>query len=74
MTRSGFHRQHTANAARSLLDGNRPQPEAVQLIAGKAAGEAKAFPVVVHHQDHFAFILPQFYHDVGSMRMFFHIV
>ena len=58
MTGSGFYCQHTTNAARSLLYRNRPQPEAVQFIPRKAAGETKALPVIVHHKNNFAFILP----------------
>ena len=58
MSWSGLHGQHTANAARSLLNGNRAQTETVQLIAGKAAGETKPLPVVVNNKDNTTIILP----------------
>jgi hypothetical protein len=74
VTGSGLYCQHTTNAARPLLYRDWPQSKAVQFIPRKAAGEAKALPIIVHDKNQFTFILPQFYHDVGSMRMFFHIV
>src|SRR5215470_19422445 len=69
-----FHGQDSTYRARSFLDGNWTQPQAVQLIPGEAAGEAEAFAVVVHHKGESAVILRQFYHDMGSLRMLFYVV
>jgi hypothetical protein len=57
-----------------LLDGNRTQPQAVELIPGKPAGKTKALAVVIHNEDDAAVILRQFYHDMGSLRMLFYVV
>src|SRR5580692_7132640 len=57
-----------------LLDGNRTQPQAVELIPGKPAGKTKALAVVIHNEDDAAVILRQFYHDMGSLGMLFYVV
>src|SRR5580693_508571 len=57
-----------------LLDGNRTQPQPVELIPGKPAGKTKALAVVIHNKHHAAIVLRQFYHDMGSLRMLFYVV
>src|SRR5215475_6315499 len=69
-----FHGQDSPYRARSFLNGNWTQPQAVQLIPGEAASKAEAFAVVVHHKGESAVILRQFYHDMGSLRMLFYVV
>src|SRR5215470_19156294 len=69
-----FHGQDSPYRARSFLDGNWTQPQAVQLIPGEAPREAETLAVVVHHKGEPAVILRQFYHDMGSLRMFFYVV
>src|SRR5215469_1039089 len=74
MARVRFHGQHPPNRARSFLDGNWTQPQAVKLIPSEAAGEAEPLAVIVHHEGEPAVILRQFYHDMGSLRMLFYVV
>src|SRR6266436_9532592 len=70
----GLHGQHAPHSTRTLLDGNGTQPQAIQFIPGKPACKAKTFAVVVNDQNETAIILRQFYHDMGSLRMFFYVV
>src|SRR5246127_155794 len=74
MARIGFHGQHAPHGTRTLLDGDRTQPQAVQFICGKPPSEAKSFAVIVNHQNESAVVLRQFYHDMGSLSMFFYVV
>src|SRR5580704_11082917 len=57
-----------------LLNGNRTQPQAVELIPSKPACKTKTLAVVVNHEDDATVILRQFYHDMGSLRMLFYVV
>ena len=74
MARGGLDRQHTTNTARSLLDGNGTQPQTVQLIASKAAGEAKTLAVVVHYENNSPSFCHSFTTTWEALRMFFYIV
>src|SRR5579883_478812 len=66
--------QHTPDSARTLLYGNRTQPETVEFVTCETAREAEPFAVVVDNQDEPTVILRQFYHDMGSPRMLFYVV
>src|SRR6202011_1569970 len=70
----GLHGQHAPHSTRTLLDGNRTQPQTIQFIPGEPASETKTLAVVVNHQNESAVVLRQFYHDMGSLRMFFYVV
>src|ERR1700720_1592804 len=70
----GLHGQHAPHSTRTLLDGNRTQPQTIQFIPGEPACETKTLTVVVHHQNESAVVLRQFYHDMGSLRMLFYVV
>src|SRR5271166_1718801 len=74
MPRVRFHGQHSPDRARSFLDGNWTQPQAVKLIPCESTGEAEPLAVIVHHEGEPAVILRQFYHDMGSLRMLFYVV
>src|SRR3984957_4889244 len=74
MARVALYRQSSSHSTRMLLDGNRTQPQAVELIHGKPAGKTKALAVVIHNEDDATVILRQFYHDMGSLRMLFYVV
>src|SRR5262249_21262666 len=74
MARVRLDRQHAPHGARTLLDGNGTQPQTIQLIPSKPAGEAKALAVVIDHQNETTVVLRQFYHDMGSLRMLFYVV
>src|SRR6202047_1389064 len=70
----GLHGQHAPHSTRTLLDGDRTQPQTIQFIPGEPTCETKTFTVVVHHQNESAVVLRQFYHDMGSLRMLFYVV
>src|SRR5579859_4754440 len=74
MARVRLNGQNAPHSTRTLLDGNRTQSQAVELIPGKPARKAKTLAVVVHHEDDATVILRQFYHDMGSLRMLFYVV
>src|SRR5713101_1495333 len=73
MTGAGLYGQHPTHRARSLLDGDGTQPQAIKLIPRKLPGEAETFAVVVHNEDDAAIVPRQFYHDMGSLRMLFYV-
>src|ERR1700751_3492898 len=74
MARVRLNGQHAPHGTRSLLDGNGTQPQTIQLIPSKPAGEAEAFTVIIDHQNQTTVVLRQFYHDMGSLRMLFYVV
>src|ERR1700676_3893232 len=74
MARVRLNGQNSSHSTRTLLDGNRTQPQAVELIPSEPAGETETFTVVVNYQNDAAVILRQFYHDMGSLRMLFYVV
>src|ERR1700736_3872623 len=70
----GLHGQHAPHSTRTLLDGDRTQPQTIKLIPSETAREAKTLAVVIHYQNKPAVVLRQFYHDMGSLRMLFYVV
>src|SRR5579872_1966988 len=74
MARVRLNGQHAPHSTRTLLDGNRTQPQAVELIPGKPAGKTKTLAIVIHHEGNATVVLRQFYHDMGSLRMLFYVV
>src|ERR1700675_4965044 len=74
MARVRLNGQNSSHSTRTLLDGNRTQSQAVELIPSEPAGETETFTVVVNYQNDAAVTLRQFYHDMGSLRMLFYVV
>src|SRR5271154_455089 len=74
MARVRLNGQKSPHSTRSLLDGNRTQSQAVELIPSEPAGKTKALAVVVNHENNATVVLRQFYHDMGSLSMLFYIV
>src|SRR5580698_3155451 len=74
MARVRLNGQNASHGTRALLDGNRTQSQAVELIPGKPAGETETFTVVVNYQNDATVVLRQFYHDMGSLSMLFYVV
>src|SRR5580704_11734874 len=74
MARVRLNGQNASHSTRTLLDGNRTQSQAVELIPGKPAGETETFTVVVNYQNDATVVLRQFYHDMGSLGMLFYVV
>jgi hypothetical protein len=50
MPRVRLDGQNPAHGTRTLLDGNRTQPQAIQLVAGKPTGKTKPFAVIVYYE------------------------
>ena len=50
MPRIRLHGQHAPNGTRTLLDGDRTQPQTVQFIAGKPPGETETLAVIVYYE------------------------
>src|SRR5208282_4918694 len=74
MARVRLNGQKSPHSTRSLLDGNRTQSQAVELIPSEPAGKTKALAVVVNHENNATVVLRQFYHDMGSLSMLFYVV
>src|ERR1700730_17806359 len=74
MARIRLDSQHAPHSTRTFLDGDRTQPQTIELIPGESPGEAEPFAVIVNHQNEAAILLRQFYHDMGSLRMFFYVI
>src|SRR5580698_3740202 len=74
MARVRLNGQDAPHGTRTLLDGNRTQSQAVELIPSKPAGETETLAVVINYQNDATVVLRQFYHDMGSLRMLFYVV
>src|SRR5271169_6924823 len=74
MARVRLNGQKSPHSTRTLLDGNRTQSQAVELIPSEPAGETKTLAVVINYQNDATVVLRQFYHDMGSLRMLFYVV
>ena len=74
MARSRLHRQQSSHAPRAFFNRNGTQTQALKFITHVSASEAESLAIIVNHQGHPCIILPQFYHDMCGMCMFFHIM
>jgi len=50
MARIRLDGQHAPHSTRTLLDGDRTQPQAVKLITGEFTGKTEAFAVVINYE------------------------
>src|SRR5215831_17266321 len=50
MARIGLDGQHAPHGTRSLLDGDRSQPQTIQFVSGKPARKTKSLAVVVYYE------------------------
>src|SRR5262252_1917962 len=50
MPRIGLDGENPTHCSRTFLNGNRPQPQAIQFVGGKPAGKTKTLAIVVYYK------------------------